>query len=47
MLETRIQVRMSNEEVEEVKDLANEFGLSVSDFIRYLIAEEHSKGGDE
>lgn len=46
-LETRLQVRMSTEEIEEVKELANEFGLSVSDFIRYLIAEEQSKGGEE
>lgn len=44
-LETRLQVRMSNEEIEEIKDLANDYGLSVSDYIRYLV--ENDKGGEE
>lgn len=44
-LETRLQVRMSNEEIEEIKDLADEYGLSVSDYIRYLV--ENDKGGEE
>lgn len=47
MLNTRLQVRMSTEEIEEVKELADEFGLSVSDFIRYLISEQQAKGGEE
>lgn len=47
MLDTRIQIRMSTEEVEDVKMLADEFGLSVSDFIRYLIAEHQAEGGEE
>lgn len=44
-METRLQVRMSNEEIEEIKDLADEYGLSVSDYIRYLV--ENDKGGEE
>lgn len=44
-LETRLQVRMSNEELEEIKDLADDYGLSVSDYIRYLV--ENDKGGEE
>lgn len=44
-LETRLQVRMSNEEIEEIKDLADDYGLSVSDYIRYLV--ENDKGGEE
>lgn len=44
-LETRLQVRMSNEEIEEIKDLADNYGLSVSDYIRYLV--ENDKGGEE
>lgn len=47
MLETRLQVRMSTDEIEEVKELADDYGLTVSDFIRYLITEELSKGGEE
>lgn len=46
MLETRIQVRVSHEELEEIKDLANIYGLSISDFIRYLITN-CDKGGEE
>lgn len=45
MLETRLQVRMSADELEEIKDLADDTGLSVSDFIRYLV--EEYKGGEE
>lgn len=44
-LDTRLQVRMSQEEIEEIKDLADDFGLSVSDYIRYLV--EQDKGGEE
>lgn len=44
-LETRLQVRMSNEEIEEIKELADDYGLSVSDYIRYLV--ENDKGGEE
>lgn len=47
MLETRLQVRMSTDEIEAVKQLADDYGFNVSDFIRYLITEELSKGGDE
>ncbi len=45
MLETRLQVRVSTEELEEIKELAEDNGLSVSDYIRYLIEEQ--KGGEE
>lgn len=45
MLDTRLQVRMTQEEIEEIKDLADEYGLSVSDYIRYLV--ENDKGGEE
>lgn len=45
MLDSRLQVRMSNEEIEEIKDLADDYGLSVSDYIRYLV--ENDKGGEE
>lgn len=45
MLDSRLQVRMSNEEIEEIKDLADNYGLSVSDYIRYLV--ENDKGGEE
>lgn len=38
MLDTRLQVRMSKDEIEYVKELADDYGLSVSDFIRYLIS---------
>mgnify|MGYP002773278415 CR=1 FL=1 len=44
-LETRAQVRMSREELEELKEQAEDNGLSVSDYIRYLV--EQDKGGEE
>lgn len=44
-LNTRIQVRCTNEELEEFKELAEDNGLSLSDYIRWLLANE--KGGDE
>ena len=44
-LDTRIQVRCTNEELEEFKELAEENGLSLSDYIRWLL--EDSKGGEE
>lgn len=44
-LDTRIQVRCTNEELEEFKELAEDNGLSLSDYIRWLL--ENNKGGDE
>lgn len=44
-LETRIQVRCSTEELEEFKDLAEDNGFTLSDYIRYLL--ENERGGDE
>lgn len=44
-LDTRIQVRCTNEELEEFKELAEDNGLSLSDYIRWLL--ENEKGGDE
>ena len=44
-LETRAQVRMSREELEELKEQANDNGFTVSEYIRYLI--ENDKGGEE
>lgn len=44
MLDTRLQVRMTREEIEEIKELAEDNGLSVSDYIRYLVEEQ--KGGE-
>lgn len=44
-LDTRIQVRCTNEELEEFKELAEYNGLSLSDYIRWLLEQE--KGGEE
>ena len=44
-LEVRTQVRMTREELEELKEQAEENGSTMSDYIRYLI--EQDKGGDE
>lgn len=44
-LEVRTQVRMTREELEELKEQAKENGFTMSDYIRYLI--EQDKGGDE
>lgn len=44
-LEVRTQVRMTREELEELKEQAEENGFTMSDYIRYLI--EQDKGGDE
>lgn len=44
-LDTRIQVRCTNEELEEFKELAEDNGLSLSDYIRWLL--ENEKGGEE
>lgn len=44
-LETRIQVRCSTEELEEFKNLAEDNGFTLSDYIRWLL--ENEKGGDE
>lgn len=44
-LDTRIQVRCTNEELEEFKELAEDNGLSLSDYIRWLLEQE--KGGEE
>ena len=43
-LETRVGVRMTHEELEELKEQANDAGLSVSDYVRWLI--ENDKGGE-
>lgn len=45
MLDTRLQVRMTQSEIEELKERAESCGFSVSDYIRYLL--EESKGGKE
>lgn len=42
--ETRLQVRCTTEELEEFKELAKDNGLSLSDYIRWLLAD--SKGGE-
>lgn len=44
-LDTRLQVRMTQEEIEELKDQAEDNGFTVSDYIRYLV--ENDKGGEE
>lgn len=44
-LETRIQVRCTTEELEEFKELAEDNGFTLSDYIRYLL--ENGRGGDE
>lgn len=44
-LEVRTQVRMTREELEELKEQAEENGFTMSDYIRYLI--EQDKRGDE
>lgn len=44
-LDTRIQVRCTNEELEEFKELAEDNGLSLSDYVRWLLEQE--KGGEE
>lgn len=44
-METRLQVRMSTEEIEELKEQAEDNGFTVSDYIRYLV--ENDKGGEE
>lgn len=44
-LEVRTQVRMTREELEELREQAEENGFTMSDYIRYLI--EQDKGGDE
>ena len=44
-LETRMQVRMSREELEELKEQAEDNGFTISDYIRYLV--EQQKGGEE
>lgn len=44
-LEVRTQVRMTREELEELKEQAEGNGFTMSDYIRYLI--EQDKGGDE
>lgn len=44
-LETRIQVRCTNEELEEFKEMAEDNGFTLSDYIRYLL--ENERGGDE
>ena len=44
-LNVRVQVRMTDEELESLKEQAEDNGLNVSDYIRWLI--ENDKGGDE
>lgn len=45
-LEVRTQVRMTREELEELKEQAEDNGFTVSDYIRWLI-ENDKKGGEE
>lgn len=45
-LNVRAQIRMSEEELENLKEQANDNGLNVSDYVRWLI-ENDSKGGEE
>lgn len=44
-LDTRLQVRMTQNEIEELKEQAEDNGFTVSDYIRYLV--ENDKGGEE
>ena len=44
-LQTRLQVRCTSEELEEYKELAEDNGFTLSDYVRYLLEQE--KGGDE
>lgn len=44
-LDVRAQVRMTSEELEELKEQAEDNGLTISDYIRYLI--ETDKGGEK
>ena len=44
-LDTRLQVRMTQEEIEDIKEQAEDSGFTVSDYIRYLV--ENDKGGEE
>lgn len=43
-LDTRLQVRMTQDEIEELKEQAEDNGFTVSDYIRYLV--ENDKGGE-
>ena len=44
-LDTRLQVRMTQDEIEELKEQEEDNGFTVSDYIRYLV--ENDKGGEE
>lgn len=44
-METRMQVRCTTEELEEFKELAEDNGFTLSDYIRYLL--ENEKGGEQ
>lgn len=44
-LNVRLQVRCTDEELEEYKELAEDNGFTLSDYIRYLLEQE--KGGEE
>lgn len=44
-LDTRLQVRMTQEEIEKLKEQAEDNGFTVSDYIRYLV--ENDKGGED
>ena len=42
-LDTRIQIRMSDIEKEQLKEQANEAGFTVSDYIRWLVENNSGK----
>lgn len=44
-LNVRAQIRMSEEELENLKEQAEDNGFTLSDYIRYLV--EQDKGGKE
>lgn len=41
----RAQIRMTDEELENLKQQADDNGFTLSDYIRYLV--EQDKGGEE
>lgn len=42
-LETRIQIRMSDIEKEQLEEQSNEAGFTVSDYIRWLIENDSGR----
>ena len=45
MKDDYIKIRLSNAEKEQIKELANNIGLTISSYIRYLVAKERKAIG--